>query len=717
MLHVSSRTRGVTHPRTQRPANRIRPRLEPLEERAVPAVITVLNPGNDGPGSLRDAIVQANTLPGPDTIAFAPAVTGTITLTSALPDLSTEIQLHGPGSSVLTVARSAAPGTPSFRIFTVPAGATVAISGLTLTGGDGVTYGGGIYNSGTLTVSGSTITGNHCDPDQGGGIYNSGTLTVTGSTFSKNAAPGGAGISNNISATLTVTGSTFSDNSGGYGGGIANEGMLTVTGSTFSGGSVYIEGGGIDNGRFGTLTVTESTFSGNSATWAGGGIYNLEGMLTVNRCTFGGNVAHSYGGGVYNGSGQTITITGSTFSGNWAPNGGGIANIIESPLTVTSCTFSGNSAQSDGGGIYSEGSLTVVSSTLSGNSAGGSGGGIATTYSWEVAETTVSTSVFANPVGGNIAEGGGTTFVSLGHNLFTDQPAVSLDPTDLVNTEPLLGPLADNGGPTFTCALLPGSPAIDAGVAVAGVTTDQRGVPLPQGSAPDIGAFESRGFALAVVQGDNQEAPVGVAFPAPLVVRVTSPYGEPVAGGQVTFTAPAAAVTALLNGNPATIGADGLASVTATAGGITGTYPVVAGASGVDGGLVFNLTNVTEIAGQGLLVLAPAGSWFTHQVATFQVTNLAVGSPGPPVSTFRAWVNWGDGTYSAGQVKLAPDGTYQIVASHRYKKSGTFRTTTQILAWPPGIVLSEVQGKVVAGGKFHAHVVAPLIRATAARRR
>ncbi len=85
----------------------------------------------------------------------------------------------------------------------------------------------------------------------------------------------------------------------------------------------------------------------------------------------------------------------------------------------------------------------------------------------------------------------GPANVSLGHNLFSDNPGSAyLDPTDLINTEPRLGPLADNGGPTLTQALLPGSPAIDAGVAVAGVTTDQRGVPRPQGRAPDIGAFE-----------------------------------------------------------------------------------------------------------------------------------------------------------------------------------------------------------------------------------
>ena len=109
--------------------------IEALEGRVVPAMITVLNTDDSGPGSLREAIEQANLDPAQDTIEFAPAVGGTITLLTALPDLSTDIIVSGPGASALAVARSAAEGTPEFRIFTVPAGAEVAISGLTITGG------------------------------------------------------------------------------------------------------------------------------------------------------------------------------------------------------------------------------------------------------------------------------------------------------------------------------------------------------------------------------------------------------------------------------------------------------------------------------------------------------------------------------------------------------------------------------------------------------
>ena len=125
--------------------------------------------------------------------------------------------------------------------------------------------------------------------------------------------------------------------------------------------------------------------------------------------------------------------------------------------------------------------------------------------------------------------------ISLGHNLFSDVPNLTVAPTDLVNTNPLLGPLADNGGPTQTMALLPGSPAIDAGVAVAGVTTDQRGIARPQGTTPDIGAFESRGFTITVVSGNHQTGQTNSPFPCAVVVAVSSPYGEPVVGGQIDF--------------------------------------------------------------------------------------------------------------------------------------------------------------------------------------
>jgi hypothetical protein len=605
--------------------------IEPLEGRVVLATIPVTSVLDSGAGTLRLAIEQANLAPDHDSITFGPSLTGTIALTSALPDLSTDIDISGPGPLALTVARSGAPGTPAFRIFTVPSGVEIAISGLTIMGGSAVA-GGGIENAGSLSLVNTKISGNSATGvagasvggrGGGGGIENSGTLSVTSSTFSGNLATGGdatgtsvggagsgGGIEN--SGMLSVTGSAFSGNSavggGGFagggagdGGGIENSGTVLVTSSAFSGNSAhggdgYAGGGSGDGGGIkssGTLSVSTSTFSDNAAaggngqtagspTGVGGGIEN-SGMLSVTNSTFSGNLAAGgngvrdnggLGGGIA--SSGTLSVTNSTFSGNSAAGGdggdggdgvgggiensgmlsvtgsaftgnsargegsffnpgdgagGGIAN--SGTLSVTSSTFSGNSATgggthsccaggtSTGGGIENSGTLLVTNSTFSGNLARGlsvnvptgDGGGIESSGTASISYVTVADnsaingggiavaagprssvdsidSIFQNAQGGNVSVAAGGSFRSLGHNLFSDAPSVSLDPTDLLNANPLLGPLADNGGPTLTRALLAGSPAMSAGFAVIGITTDQRGAPRPSGRAPDIGAFQ-----------------------------------------------------------------------------------------------------------------------------------------------------------------------------------------------------------------------------------
>ena len=127
-------------------------------------------------------------------------------------------------------------------------------------------------------------------------------------------------------------------------------------------------------------------------------------------------------------------------------------------------------------------------------------------------------------------------------------------------------------------------------VPIATVPTDQRGIARPQGAAPDIGAFESRGFTATAIGGDGQMTWVGMPFAEPLVVTIASPYGEPVAGGRVRFAAPPAGASADLSGSPATISADGRASVTAAANAIAGTFTVTAQTAGA-GDAAFILTN------------------------------------------------------------------------------------------------------------------------------
>ena len=191
-------------------------------------------------------------------------------------------------------------------------------------------------------------------------------------------------------------------------------------------------------------------------------------------------------------------------------------------LSMANCTLSGNSAigghgsqfgsgSGSGGAITDQGTGSLINCTLSGNSAD-MGSGIEVFPGSNAAVTAVAC-IFNNSPGGNVQVASGGSFISLGHNLFSDTPAVSLDPTDLINTDPRLGPLAANGGPTATLALLAGSPAIDAGVSIPNLTTDQRGVPRPEGSAPDIGAFEY-GLPPTVVAVHRN----GVHFNLPTIV-------------------------------------------------------------------------------------------------------------------------------------------------------------------------------------------------------
>jgi len=243
---------------------------------------------------------------------------------------------------------------------------------------------------------------------------------------------------------------------------------VTISGLTITNGS----GVGINNDHS-TLTVSDSTLSGNS----GNGILNYgaftrSAMLTVTNSTLSGNSASNAGGGIYN---------------DGAINGNAM-------LRVTNSTLSGNSAPS-GGGIYNDGTnsgsatLTINNSTLSGNSASASGGGISNDNGLV---TLVSTILNAGASGANIDNVEGTV-MSNGFNLSSDDASAFLNQlTDQNSTDPKLGPLRDNGGPTFTHGLFTGSPAIDKGANPLFLLTDQRGPGFPRviGVETDVGAFE-----------------------------------------------------------------------------------------------------------------------------------------------------------------------------------------------------------------------------------
>jgi predicted outer membrane repeat protein len=232
--------------------------------------------------------------------------------------------------------------------------------------------------------------------------------------------------------------------------------------------------------------VANSTISGNSTGSSGGGIsVSGSGLVpgsSIVNSTISGNSAKTSGGGISGGA----TVENSTISGNSAGMSGG--GIYGSP-TVGNSTISGNSAGTSGGGIYNNSSLDVTLSTITGNSAP-SGGGIYNVGSVEVSNTILN----AGASGENIFNDGGTV-TSDGYNLSSDDGGGYLTgPGDQINTDPLLGLLQNNGGPTFTHALLPGSPAIDAGDPnfTPPPFNDQRGCSFDRvfNGRIDIGSFE-----------------------------------------------------------------------------------------------------------------------------------------------------------------------------------------------------------------------------------
>jgi hypothetical protein len=275
---------------------------------------------------------------------------------------------------------------------------------------------------------------------------------------------------------VTLSGLTIANGQADdFGGGILNDrGTVNVTNSALSGNSAAISGGGI--ATTGTMNVTGSTLSGNSATFFGGGIHNLLGTVNVTNSTLSGNSGTSFGGGIQSDAG-TVNVTNSTLSGNSATSfGGGISN--SGALNVSNSTLSGNSAPTSGG-IGNLGTVISKSTIIAGNTAGPFGADLSGFF----------TSQGYNLIGN--ADGS----IGFENGVNNDQVGTGAAPVN-----PMLGTLANNGGPTRTMALLSGSPAIDKGGLATGVTTDQRGLPRPVddltipnaagGDGSDIGAFE-----------------------------------------------------------------------------------------------------------------------------------------------------------------------------------------------------------------------------------
>lgn len=438
-----------------------------------PIVVDSLVDENDGDYSvgdlsLREAIGLANGSVGViDTIMFAPPLSGgTIVLDDLLGELpvieAVTITASGLPANVAISAGNGADDLPAtgdgYRIFNIeftdPAAiGTVELSNLTLTSGDVTGPGGAIRSIQMLTVSDCLVTGNAASGPLGfgGGIYAAGPLTsifdtaIVGNTITGAGASGG-GIAAEPTGTLLVERTTIAGNSttgaGSSAGGIWAAGPTSIFNSTISGNSTVGDGGGIlDASTLDPFSITLSTISGNSAGILGGGL---------------------------------------------ATSGGG------PPLSITHSTITANTATVDGGGISATalfGGIVLLDHTIVADNTA-LGGPTPDINKVPVVGGTISAnySLIGEVIPGAVLNVGGTSLIGL--------PLFPIDP--------MLGPLAANGGPTLTHDLLPGSPAIEAGDPSAsgglgGVPVyDQRGVPWTRvydsdgtGSAiVDIGAYE-----------------------------------------------------------------------------------------------------------------------------------------------------------------------------------------------------------------------------------
>jgi hypothetical protein len=446
----------------------------------------VTNANDDGAGSLRQAIADAKTAPG--IITFSDNFT--ITLLSELL-VDANMVING-GSKTIVID-----GNNATRVFSVTGNALAAeIRNITIQKGISAESGGGILNQGNLKLTKCTVT--NCSASAtaggGGGIYNDqGVLTIDSCTISSNSGATGGGISSYSLATslvLKITNSVIANNSGQQGGGFYNSGVAQITNT-----KIYI----------------------NSATSNGGAIYNTSNNLTIlNSCIY-SNSSGADGGAIDNINAQ-LDITNSTVSGNTAAqSGGGIANgnLYNGGITnIKNCTISNNTADNN-------------------STAAGNGGGIArieNIFSTPSAVNLSHTLIALNFDKSNTAPDVAGTVIGSDYNLIgtiTGATGIGSAP-DIISTTPNIGALADNGGGTFTHALLPGSPAIDAGNPLFDIngfspalTYDQRESPFLRvvdgknsGTAIiDIGAFE---YSIATdVKTNPYVTNTTVVFPNP----------------------------------------------------------------------------------------------------------------------------------------------------------------------------------------------------------
>ncbi|MBX7103170.1 MAG: hypothetical protein K1X57_03765 [Gemmataceae bacterium] len=471
----------------------------------IPRTFLVTTVADSGPGSLRQAVLDANdSFLTKDTIAFDPGVfagSQTITLTGGGLRFTEEVTVTGPGAGKLTIDAMS-----QSRHFTA---GRLTMSGLTLTNGRAAADYGGAISATLLTLNDMTIT--NCVADLEGGAISATTPTMNNCTFRDNSARAGGAIQ--TTGYTLIDGCTFVDNSALDSGGAIKASSfngIKINNSRFQGNSANVDsttnsGGAITGGSSGSsnLILDGCVFAGNSAAGVGGAVYWM-GNTNITNCTFAENTADYAAGAVsVSSSNSSLVIRRSLFTGNSSQTAGALSFGTTSGGTiyVENSTFTGNLAYGSAGAIRlpfligETNFVNIRNSTIVGNSAGNGAGGLEGSSRLESCIVAKNYGKFPDIRGGgflslkNSAIGsyvGIPAYTNLGGNL----PA---------GTNLKLGPLGDHGGPTATYSLLPDSPCINAGSNPGSATTDQRGFPRSNGKT-DIGAYETQPVTVTAVR-------------------------------------------------------------------------------------------------------------------------------------------------------------------------------------------------------------------------
>ena len=392
------------------------------------------------------------------------------------------------GGGVITLS-----GGFGYRLFTVNNGVTLTLQNIKLVNGynSSSAGGGAITNYGHLILNNVTIQNMPDSGYNGGAIATYGALDITDSTFTNNKATnGGAVYANGASAIVSIENSRFEynkatgiiQNTNGFGGGIytANNAQVTIQAGTFYS-NTGNDGGAIYTGNTSILNLQASTLTENYAAYKGGALLN-SGTGVVTNSTLQDNVG-LLGGAIFNYG--TLTTTQSTLARNHGQVGGALNNYLGT-ANLTTVTLSGNAVTAYGGAVNNyAATLNLTNATLYGNNAG-FGKGIENQNNVNTHLNLVNVIISNGAVSGNCDFGKAPD--TSDHNLSSDATCNFGAGRDSVNMK--LGKLETNGGNTLTHRLLPGSLAIDNGVFVNTILTDQRSVTRPRGAAFDVGAVE-----------------------------------------------------------------------------------------------------------------------------------------------------------------------------------------------------------------------------------